>query len=92
MVGAMNGGRDEWWARELADRLTISHNSLLYWIGHGRVRARKERGGLRRWIVWANGAEVERLQAYRDRDIAAEHRRRWATAYTGTDHQKGTAP
>ena len=84
-------GPDEWWGRELAELLRVSRNSVIYWIEHGLVRARKESSGLHRWIVWADAAELERLQAYRDRDIAAEHRRRWATAYTGTDHQKGTA-
>jgi hypothetical protein len=82
-------GRDEWWARELAERLAISHNSLIYWIEQGLVRARKERGGWQRWIVWADAPEVERLYAYRDRDIPAEHRQRWTAAYTGIDHQKG---
>jgi Recombinase len=28
-------GPDEWWARELADRLGVSHNTRLYWIEHG---------------------------------------------------------
>jgi hypothetical protein len=70
-------GPDEWWARELAGQLGISRNSLLYWIEHGVVRARKERGGWQRWIVWADVQEIERLQGYRDRDIGADHRRRW---------------
>jgi hypothetical protein len=97
-------GPDEWWACELADRLAVSHNSLLYWIEHGRVRARKERGGWQRWIVWADAAELERLQAYRHRDIAAEHHRRWAavpalptlptlpTQPPVSDHEKGPTP
>jgi len=85
-------GPNEWWARELAQRLEIAHNSLIYWLEHGLVRARKEPGGWQRWIVWADAAELERLQAYRDRDIAAAHRRRWTTAYTGTNHPKGTTP
>ena len=82
-------GRDEWWGRELPERLGVSLNSLFYWIKHGAVQARKEPGGLQRWIVWADAAELERLRAYRDRDIAAEHRRRWTTVYPGNDHQKG---
>jgi DNA invertase Pin-like site-specific DNA recombinase len=81
-------GRDEWWGRELAQQLGISRNSLIYWMEHGLVRARKERGGLQRWIVWADAAEVERLRAYRDRDVAAEHRRRWTAEYTELDQQK----
>src|SRR5262249_22773824 len=55
---------DEWWARELAQRLGVSRNTLFYWIEHGVVRARKEPGGLQRWIGWADAAELERLCAY----------------------------
>jgi DNA invertase Pin-like site-specific DNA recombinase len=83
-------GPDEWWARELAQRLGVSRNSLFYWIEHGVVRARKEHGGLQRWIAWADAAELERLCAYRDRDIAAEHRRRWTLTYTERDEHKGS--
>src|SRR5262249_29541842 len=82
---------DEWWVRELASQLAVSHNSLCYWIEHGLVRARKESGGWHRWIVWADAAELERLRACRHRDVAAEHRCRWTAVYTGTDHPKGTA-
>jgi len=91
-------GPDEWWARELADRLGVSHNTLLYWIEHGLVRARKERGGWQRWMVWADAEEVERLRAYRHRDIAVEHRRRWTAVHAlptlpaRSDHEKGPPP
>jgi recombinase len=85
-------GPDEWWGRELAERLGGARTSLLYWIERSLVRARKESGGIHRWIVWAAATELERLRAHRDRDIAAEQRRRWAAAYTGTDHQKGSTP
>jgi hypothetical protein len=83
-------GPDEWWARELADRLSVSRNTLLYWIQRGQVRARKEVEGLQRWIVWADAPEMKRLHAYRRRDRGAEHRRRWTAAHTATDHQKGS--
>jgi hypothetical protein len=82
-------GPDEWWARELAGQLGISRHSRLYWIEHGLVRARKESGGWQRWIVWADAKEMERLQAYRDRDIGAEHRRRWTAVPSISTHQKG---
>jgi hypothetical protein len=81
-------GPHEWWVREMASRLEVSSSSLLYWIEHGLVRARKEQSGWHRWIVWADAAELERLQAYRHRDIAAEHRRRWTAVYTAHDPQK----
>src|SRR5262249_29762797 len=80
---------DEWWARELAGHLEISRNRLFYWIEHGLVRARKECGGWQRWIVWADTKEMERLRAYRDRDIAGEQRRRWTAVRSSTAHQQG---
>src|SRR5262249_800850 len=70
-------GPDEWWVSELAERLGVARTSLFYWIEHSVARARKEPGGLRRWIVWANAAELERLRAYRDRDIAPQPRQRF---------------
>ena len=85
-------GQDEWWARELAERLSMSCNSLRSWVQRRWVRARHERGGLQRWIVWADAAEVERLRAYRDRDIAAEQRRRWLARPTPSANQKGPTP
>jgi len=78
----------------LAGHLGISRNSLLYWIAHGVVRARKERGGWQRWIVWADVQEMEHLQEYRDRDIAAEQRRRWTAAPSvpGSSHTRKGRP
>jgi DNA invertase Pin-like site-specific DNA recombinase len=82
-------GPDEWWAREVAERLALSHSSLCAWIERGVVRARKEPGGLQRWIVWADASELERLRAYRQRDRGAEHRRRWTGIAAPPEHQKG---
>jgi DNA invertase Pin-like site-specific DNA recombinase len=85
-------GPEEWWARELADQLEVSHNSLLSWIERGVVRARQERGGWKRWIVWADAADLQRLRAYRSRDRAAELRHRWTAPFTGNESQKGSTP
>jgi hypothetical protein len=70
-------GPDEWWASELAQKLETSRNSLRYWIRRGWVRARQEEGHWRRWIIWADDAEVERLRQLRYRSVADELRRRW---------------
>lgn len=83
-------GPDEWWGRELAQRLEVSRTSLFSWIEHGLVRARKESGGIHRWIVWADASELERLRAYRHRDRGAEQRRRWTDTSASPHHQKGT--
>jgi hypothetical protein len=81
---------DDWWAREVAERLCVPRSSPFTWIQRGVVRARKESGGMQRWIVWADASELERLQAYRDRDIGAEHRRRWTAVPSRSEHQKGS--
>jgi DNA invertase Pin-like site-specific DNA recombinase len=69
--------RNEWWASELAQQLETSRNSLHYWIRRGWVRARQEEGHLRRWIIWADDAERERLRQLRYRSIPDEMHRRW---------------
>ena len=70
-------GPNEWWASELAQQLETSRNSLHYWIRRGWVRARQEEGHLRRWIIWADDAERERLKQLRYRSIPEEMHRRW---------------
>jgi DNA invertase Pin-like site-specific DNA recombinase len=55
-------GPDEWWSSEVADRLGLSRSSLHRWIQMRWVRARREDGPLQRWIVWADAAELTRLQ------------------------------
>jgi DNA invertase Pin-like site-specific DNA recombinase len=70
-------GPEEWWASDLADRLGLSRTNLHRWIRLGWVRARREEGPLRRWIVWAESAELTRLTQLRQRSVADEARRRW---------------
>jgi recombinase len=83
-------GPDEWWAREVAERLCVPRSSLFTWIQRGVVRARKEGDGMQRWIVWADAPELERLREYRHRDIGAEYRRRWTAVSSLSEHQKGS--
>jgi len=69
----------EWWASELAQQLKTSRNSLRYWIRRGWVQARHEEGHWRRWIIWADDAEMERLRQLRHRSVADELRRQWTS-------------
>src|SRR6266704_3181719 len=57
----------EWWPTELARHLHIPRGTLLHWIRQGVVRARQLDEPLHRWVVWADEAEQERLQAYHQR-------------------------
>ncbi len=72
-------GEDEWWLPELAGELAMPKVTLYNWIRRGWVRARQEQGRQRRWVVWANEVEVERLR--RLRSLPAGHhvrRKLWA--------------
>jgi DNA invertase Pin-like site-specific DNA recombinase len=69
-------GADEWWPRDLAQVLGCSKSSLAYWIAHGWVRARRQEQPPR-WIVWADGTELERLRTLRAQPLDRQIRRRW---------------
>jgi hypothetical protein len=71
---------DEWWPAELARQLHIPRGTLLHWIRQGRVQARRLAEPLHRWVVWADGAEQERLQQYHQRAIGDDFRHRWTDA------------
>ncbi len=64
-------GEDEWWSPELAGELAMPKVTLYNWIRRGWVRARQEQGRHRRWVVWANEGEVQRLR--RLRSLPAGH-------------------
>jgi hypothetical protein len=57
--------------------LSVPRSCLFCWIQRGQVRARQEKHGLHRWIVWADATERERIRQYHQRDRTAETRRRW---------------
>lgn len=67
----------EWWAADLADRLGLSRSRLHRWIQLGWVRARQEESPLHRWIVWADEAELARLEQLRQQSVAEQARRHW---------------
>ncbi len=71
---------DEWWPAELVHTLGIPRGSLYHWISQGVVRARQLDEPLHRWVVWADEAELERLQQYHQRAIGDDFRRRWTDA------------
>src|SRR5262249_44374882 len=55
---------DEGWPRDRARMLGLSKSSLAYWSTSGWVRARRQEQPPR-WIVWADGTELERLRMLR---------------------------
>jgi DNA invertase Pin-like site-specific DNA recombinase len=70
-------GEAEWELAALAQRLGMPPVTLYTWIGRGWVRARQLPRPPRRWIVWADPAEVERLRERRQRPGGYYTRRRW---------------
>lgn len=53
---------DEWWAAALAERLGISVTRLGRWAASGWCHARRSEQYKNRWVVWANPAELDRLE------------------------------
>jgi hypothetical protein len=70
-------GTHEWWQTDLAHALGIPKGTLEHWVSKGWARARQEPRGLRRWIVWADAAELQRLREFRQRSVDEAIRRRW---------------
>lgn len=53
---------NEWWLPELARELGMPEVTLYSWIGRGWVEGRQAPAPSKRWILWADSAEVERLR------------------------------
>ena len=51
--------------------------TLFTWIRRGWVTGRQQANPPRRWILWADEAERERLSQLHRRLVADEARRRW---------------
>jgi DNA invertase Pin-like site-specific DNA recombinase len=57
---------DEWWLNQLAVELGMPQITLHSWLRRGWVSGRKLPGGsMGRWIVWADGPELDRLRRLR---------------------------
>jgi DNA invertase Pin-like site-specific DNA recombinase len=58
-------GADEWWLSDLSERLSIPRDTLHRWRRVGWVHSRKLNEPRGRWILWADGDEMERLRRLR---------------------------
>jgi lambda repressor-like predicted transcriptional regulator len=57
---------EEWWLSQLARELGMPPITLHSWLRRGWVRGRKLAGGrMGRWILWADGQELDRLRRLR---------------------------
>ncbi len=67
----------EWWLLDLAQHLEMSDVTLYDWVKRGWVKARQQDTPLRHWIIWADEAEIERLQQKRQCSRADAAHQRW---------------
>jgi DNA invertase Pin-like site-specific DNA recombinase len=70
-------GNHEWWLADLARQLDMPVITLYDWIQSGWVKARQVSETCHRWIVWADEAELSRLQQHRQTPIGEVLRQRW---------------
>jgi DNA invertase Pin-like site-specific DNA recombinase len=70
-------GANEWWLQDLADHLAMPVVTLYQWTQRGRVQAHQEAAPPRRWIVWADAAEVARLGQLHQQPAGCQSRRLW---------------
>jgi DNA invertase Pin-like site-specific DNA recombinase len=70
-------GPNEWWLPALARTLGMPEVTLYHWLRRGWVRARRQEQPPRRWVLWADTAEVERLRERHQRPPGYYTRRRW---------------
>ena len=70
-------GADEWWVAELAQRVGMPLATLQNWVRRGWVRAWQQAQSPRRWVVWADATEVERLRQRHQRPAGYYTRRLW---------------
>ena len=87
-------GADEWWVAELAQALGMPLATLQGWIRRGWVRAWQQAQPPRRWVVWADATEVERLRQRHRRPAGYYTRRLWvdeAPELADVEHASRTA-
>jgi hypothetical protein len=69
----------EWWVSDLAHTAGIPKTTLHAWRKRGWLQARWH-AQTQRWIVWADGAELERLTQQHALPAGADSRRLWLDA------------
>ena len=67
----------EWWLPELARKVPMPDVTLYNWIRRGLVKARRQEDPPRRWIIWADDAEVERLRQRHQRPAGYHIHKLW---------------
>jgi hypothetical protein len=64
---------EEWWFTDLARAIDLPLPTLYSWLRRGWVHGRQLPGAQARWILWADGDEMQRLRRLRDRSHDWRH-------------------
>ena len=78
-------GEHEWLLGELAGRIRMPKQTLYTWIRRGWVSSRQLQDHARRWVVWADEAELERLRRLHELPRGYHTHRKWIEAQGGDD-------
>jgi DNA invertase Pin-like site-specific DNA recombinase len=78
-------GEHEWWLGELAERIQMPKQTLYVWVRRGWVSSRQLRGHARRWVVWADEVELERLRRLHELPRGYHTHRKWIEPQGGDD-------
>jgi len=77
-------GQHEWWLPALAQAIGMPAVTLYLWAYRGWLRARRQEQPPRRWIVWADAKEVERLRQRCQHPAGYYTRQRWVAEEANT--------
>jgi DNA invertase Pin-like site-specific DNA recombinase len=66
-----------WYVQPLAHQLDMPIVTLHHWIRRGWVQAVQQDHPPRRWVIWADSTELERLRQLHQRPRGEATRRRW---------------
>ena len=76
---------DQWWLSTLAAEIGMPMPTLFTWLRRGWVTGRQDTRPPYRWIITADHAEVQRLQALHQLPAGYHNRRRWLDQANPTD-------
>ena len=69
--------KNEWLLPDLARQLEMPKPTLYDWVRRGWVKARQQTNARKSWIVWADSAELYRLQKHRQRPAGEVLQQLW---------------
>jgi DNA invertase Pin-like site-specific DNA recombinase len=71
--------QDEWLVPDLARELNMPPETLYYWIRLGWVKTRQHEGTstMKKWVIWADSKEIERLRQLRSEPVRNRLHRKW---------------